>query len=36
MSLGTIGLGIAIVAVSALVELMNKDYENEKEVFESE
>lgn len=36
MSLGTIGLGIAIVAFSAYLELMDKDYEKKKEVFESE
>lgn len=36
MSLGTIGLGIAIIAFSAYLELMNKEYNNEKEVFKSE
>lgn len=36
MTLGTIGAGIAIVALTALLELMDKDYEKEKEVFESE
>ena len=36
MSLSTIGVGIAIVAFSAWLELMDKEYEKEKEVFESE
>ena len=36
MSLGTIGLGIAIIAFSAYLELMDKEYKNKKEVFESE
>lgn len=36
MTLGTIGVGIAIVAFSAYLELMNKEYEKQKEVFENE
>lgn len=36
MTLGTIGVGIAIIAFSAYIELMNKEYEKEKEVFEKE
>lgn len=36
MSLGTIGIGIAIVAFSAWLELMDKEYSNEKEVFEND
>ena len=36
MTLGTIGLGIAIVAFSAYLELMNKDYEKKREAFENE
>lgn len=36
MSLGTIGLGIAIIAFSAYMELMDKEYNKKKEVFESE
>lgn len=36
MTLGTIGAGIAIVAFTALVELMDKEYKKEKEVFEKE
>ena len=34
MTLGTIGAAIAIVTFSAYLELMNKEYENKKEVFE--
>lgn len=36
MSLGTIGAGIAIIAASALLELMNKENEKERKEFESE
>lgn len=36
MSLGTIGIGIAIVAFSAYLELMDKEYEKKRKVFESE
>ena len=36
MTLGTIGIGIAIVAFSAYLELMNKEYEKKKGVFENE
>ncbi len=36
MTLGTIGAGIAIIAFSAWLELMSKEYEKEREVFESE
>jgi hypothetical protein len=35
MTLGTIGIGIVIVAISAYLELMDKDYEKQKEIFES-
>lgn len=36
MTLGTIGMGIAIVAASALLELMNNENEKERKVFENE
>lgn len=36
MSLGTIGAGIAIIAFSAYLELVNKEYEKKKEAFENE
>lgn len=36
MTLSNISIGIIIIAASALLELMNKEYEEERRVFESE
>lgn len=35
MTVSTIAAGIAIICAAALLELANKDYENEKKVFEN-
>lgn len=36
MTLSTIAAGIVIIGLSALLELNNKEFENNKKVFEEE
>lgn len=36
MTLGNIAIGIIIVAVTALINLSDKEYENDRKSFESE